>query len=617
VPSDGHFFLKKVIFALIFVFNCSIMEKNTAIPFNKKSIIGYAQADFQTLINSDKLYIDRTDYVRAIENHSNTNLLFVRPRRFGKSLWISILQYYYGVEYKSQFDKLFGHLAIGQNPTPLRNSFIILRLQFAGIGIETDALIFYGFRKNVESGILDCMRSYPNYFSAEQMAKIETVDTPANMIQTFFGYLKDVPHDLYILIDEYDQFANELVGHDTERFKTIVGRSGFVRKFYEMIKNAANEGVVGRFFAMGVSPLTVDAMTSGFNITSSLAQELAYHDLMGFKQQEVVDILEKVGATDEDIPALMTDLKNWYNGYLFHDEADERLYNSDMIMYFASHYEEKKKYPRKMLDANIATDYYKVKKVFCIQDREEEFIPVLKQLTTEGVLTAEITDFFNLEKKFSEDDLISLLYYMGWITIKSYEEGVYHFEMPNQVIRELYHNYFVDITEQELGLNRDMSVIGRSLIQWSRDNNPHPFLDTIKILLDKRLSLRDAMNFDEKHLKMLLIPYLSLSTSHYVKSEPEWEKGYPDILLLKRPNIPTKYNFIIELKYIKLKEQNKSVDVEDMAAEKVYEKVEREARLQLTNYLKTDDAKRIPNLKAWLIILVGREWRLVEEIFVE
>ncbi|MDZ7879113.1 MAG: AAA family ATPase [Saprospiraceae bacterium] len=221
------------------------------------------------------------------------------------------------------------------------------------------------------------MATYPSYFSVEERAKIETIDTPANMIQAFLRLYeeKNIPHNLYILMDEYDQFANELVGRDTERFNEIVGRSGFVRKYYEIIKNAANTGIVNRFFAAGVSPLTVDAMTSGFNITSSLAQELKFHDLMGFTQQEVVHILKQVGATDEAIPALLTDLKAWYNGYLFHNEAGERLYNSDMIMYFASHYEDKQRYPRKMLDANIASDYYKVKKVFCIQNREEAFIP--------------------------------------------------------------------------------------------------------------------------------------------------------------------------------------------------------------------------------------------------
>ena len=381
-----------------------------------------------------------------------------------------------------------------------------------------------------------------------------------------------------------------------------------------MIKNAANTGVVSRFFATGVSPLTVDALTSGFNITSNLALDLTFHDLMGFKEAEVVHILRQVGASDADMPTLLADLKAWYDGYFFHHKATEALYNSDMIMYFASHYEHKKQYPDTMLDANIATDYHKVKKIFNIQQREEEFIPTLKQLTETGILSAQITYFFNLEKRFSKDDLISILFYMGWITIKDMTDGRYNFQMPNLVIKELYYNYFVDIAERELGLNNTAIDVRDALIDLARDNNPQSFLDLIKMLLDKGLSFRDAQGFDEKHLKMLLIPYLSLSASHYVVSEPEWENGYPDLLLLKRPQIETKYNFVIELKYIKQADRHKRVNPKDKTSEKILEKVQREARTQLNDYLKTDNAKRIPYLKAWVIVLVGRDWKVVEEV---
>ena len=577
------------------------------------SIIGYAQADFATLRAENSLYIDRTAYIRAIEFESNRNLIFVRPRRFGKSLWLSIMHYYYAIEYKDMFDTLFGNLAIGQNPTPLRNSFMVLRMQFAGIDVETEHSTYYGFRANVLTGILSCMGAYPTYFSEEEKNKIEGLETPADMMQRFFELYKSKgkPHPLYILIDEYDQFANELVALDADRFQAVIGSSGYVRKVYEMIKNAVNEGTVKRFFATGVSPLTVDSLTSGFNISTSLGLELDYHDLMGFKRDEVAYILQKVGATDADIPNIITDLKGWYNGYLFHEEAEERLYNPDMIMYFASHYERKKQYPRRMLDANIATDYTKVKKIFNIKQQEQKFIPTLKTLTSEGVVASTITEFFNLERGFSEFDLISLLFYMGWITIQGESEGRYIFNIPNRVIQELYYEYFIDIIEQETGLNRTVSKIQDALVQLSKNNNPRPFLDLIKDLIDKYLSFRDAKSFDEKHLKMLMIPYLSLSASHYVKSEEEWQNGYIDVLMLKRPNVQTQFNFLIELKYIKKADEN-TKDKEKKVA--YIEKVEKEAREQVQKYLQSDNAKRIPNLKAWLLILVGREWHLIEEI---
>ena len=580
------------------------------------SIIGYAQADFEILMADKNLFIDRTAYIRTLENQSNRNLIFVRPRRFGKSLWVSILHYYYALEYKDKFETLFGNWAIGQNPTPLRNTYLVLRFQFAGIDVETDGSTYRGFRENVMVGITECMKVYAAYFSVEEIAEIKALDTPASMMQMFFSLYKgkNIPHKIYILIDEYDQFANELVSHDTERFRAIVGRSGFVRKFYEMIKNAANQGVVNRFFATGVSPLTVDSLTSGFNITTSLGQNLIFHDLMGFKRSEVEYILKQVGAKDADIPSIIADLKEWYDGYLFHEEAEEPLYNSDMIMYFASNYEQNKKYPRKMLDANIATDYMKVKKIFNIQQREQEFIPILKELTQEGTLLAEITDFFNLEKPISEDDIISLLYYMGWITIVDEEEGIFRFRMPNRVISELYYDYFVSIVEEETGLNKMALKVRNALFVLSKNNDPYPLLELIKTLIDKELSLRDAQGFEEKHLKMLLIPFMSLSASHYVVSEPEWENGYPDLLLLKRPNATTKYNFIFELKYIKIGDKN----LKDAKTAATYiKKIEDDARVQLQNYIQTDNARRTPNLKAWVLVLLGREWQLVEELPVE
>ena len=289
------------------------MENTNTFADEEMSVIGYAQANFETLITAKKLYIDRTAYIRRLENHSNTNLLFVRPRRFGKSLWVSILHYYYGVEHKDKFETLFGHLAIGKNPTPLRNSYLILFFQFAGIDVETYDSTFQGFRHNVLTGITDCMKAYPDYFSEAEINKMDAIDMPANIIQWFFSLYKgkNIPYKLYILIDEYDQFANELVGLDTERFNATIGRSGFVRKFYEMIKNAAYEGIVNRFFATGVSPLTVDALTSGFNITSSLALDIDFHDLMGFKQAEVVYILQKIGVSEAEMSLILVDLKAW------------------------------------------------------------------------------------------------------------------------------------------------------------------------------------------------------------------------------------------------------------------------------------------------------------------
>jgi hypothetical protein len=577
------------------------------------ALIGYAEADFHSMITKGHYYVDRTSFIAEMENLGNRNLLFARPRRFGKSLWISTLHHYYDIRFKDQFDTLFSNLYIGKNPTPNRNNYVILRIQFSGIDVSTDERAYIGFRNNIETAIRDCMSSYPTYYTKEEIAKIESMSSPEGMIQTFFSLhkSKQIPHKVYTLIDEYDHFANELFTLDVERFQNIVSRTGFVRKTYELIKNAMGEGVIDRNFMTGVAPLTVDAMTSGFNTVSHLALDARFHDLMGFKKAEVEDILRAIGASEAAIPSVILDLTAWYDGYLFNGDASEHLYNSDMVMYFAAYYESFKTHPKKMLDTNIASDYTKVRKVFMTNSVDTTYIPLLKKIIQEGVVSAVLTDIFNFEKAFTEHDITSLLFYMGWLTIQESDEGGYLFKMPNRVIQELYYDYFVAISEQETNLNRTHVDIHNTLVELSKQNNPRPFLTLIKALIDKRLSVRDAQNFDEKHLKMLLIPYLSLSATHYVVSEPEWESQFADILLLKRPNIETKYNFIVELKYIKKADKNKT---DTKTGEKYVETATNEARQQLKNYLKTDNAKRIQNLKAWLFILVGREWHVIEEI---
>ena len=580
------------------------------------ALIGYAEADFYSMRTKGHYYVDRTSFIAEMEKLGNRNLLFARPRRFGKSLWISTLHHYYDIRFKDEFEKLFGNLYIGKNPTPNRNKYIVLRFQFSGIDVSTDEKAYSGFRKNVLRGITQCMQFYPQYFSHEDKTKVEQESSAEGIFQTFLSIYQGnrIPYKIYTLLDEYDHFANELFTLDMERFQNIVSRTGFVRKIYELIKNAMGEGVIERNFMTGVAPLTVDAMTSGFNTLTHLALDNRFHDLMGFKKTEVEAIMRSIGANETELPKIISDLTAWYDGYLFNDEATERLYNSDMVMYFAAQFEHLKAYPKKMLDTNIASDYTKVRKIFVTNADEATYIPLLKQITSEGSVSANLTDIFNFEKVFEESDIISLLFYMGWLTISGMEEGEYIFKMPNRVIQELYYDYFVVITEQETNLNRTFGEIRKSLVELSKNNNPHVFLGIIKDLIDKKLSLRDALNFDEKHLKMLLIPYLSLSLTHYVISEPEWENQYPDILLLKRPSMVTKYNFIFELKYIKKGDK----DAKDPNThEKLVDKITTEARQQLKGYLKTENAKRIPNLKAWLLILVGREWHLVEEVPVE
>jgi hypothetical protein len=239
-------------------------------------------------------------------------------------------------------------------------------------------------------------------------------------------------------VDEYDHFANELIAFRLNDFQNMVAGNGFVRKFYEVIKIATQSGAVDRVFLTGVSPITLDSLTSGFNITSNFTTSLELHDMLGFNTLQTLDCLRNVNAKEENLPVLLKDLKTWYDGYLFAPDANERLFNSDMVLYFAKHYASKKEYPREMLDVNIASDFSKIRQTFRIGDREKINQVILNEVLIQGNTNLKLTSQFSFEREFTSDDFKSLLFYMGYLTIHSDFGADWQLKILNQVIRELY-----------------------------------------------------------------------------------------------------------------------------------------------------------------------------------
>ncbi|MEY4928243.1 MAG: hypothetical protein RI894_2681, partial [Bacteroidota bacterium] len=224
--------------------------------------IGYGVADFETMVQRGFYYVDRTDHIELLENVSSQYLAFLRPRRFGKSMWISVLQYYYGIQYKEKFDFLFGNYHVGKKPTPEANSYLILRFNFSGIGTETDEQLIQSFLLAVCGAVGNFMNNYPAYFNDEKRKTILQNKMPHDVMREFFDHLNGIDRKVYLLIDEYDHFANELIALRLDTFKKLVTQNGWVRKFYEALKNGANDGVIGRMFITGVSPIMLDSLTS-------------------------------------------------------------------------------------------------------------------------------------------------------------------------------------------------------------------------------------------------------------------------------------------------------------------------------------------------------------------
>ncbi len=549
-----------------------------------KKII-YGNSNFRKIkINNDYLYIDKTPFIEKLEKANEDFVIFLRPRRFGKSLFLSTLQYYYDENSADEFEQIFSDTYIGKNPTPLKSSYRILFFEFSGINTDSGMEIIYeGFKDNIKSAIY---RYFSNYGYDITRESLNSIKTPTGLIKYFFDTIKD--DKIYLLIDEYDQFANAILAYSMQDFLQVVGKGGFVRSFYEVLKTATLSGTVQKMFITGVTPITLDSLSSGFNIVSNISSHEKFNEMAGFTQKEVDYSLRNSIFLKCDISyreSLLKKIKRWYNGYLFNLEAETRVYNSTLINYFISQFDYKRcKMPIKMLDSNVASDYRALMKLFHIGDSERNY-KILQQLVEDNSITGIIKDRYDLNREFDENDFITLIYSMGFITIKSEAFGeVWNFEIPNYVIKILYFNYFaVEIEKRNnIKIQNSISKILIDLAMGNIEQFHNQLSEVVKILAN-----RDLMGFDEKYFQMITLSLLSFASFYFIESQPEKNNKYPDILLIGRDEkVPTNYMF--ELKWIKGKDD--------------YKAKRKEGVEQIERYLELDTIRAIPKLRSYLLI---------------
>jgi len=563
--------------------------------------IPYGESDFETLMVDNYFYQDRTNFIEKLEKWSSKYPVFLRPRRFGKSLFISTLHYYYGLEYQADFQKLFGKLYIGQHPTVLANSYMVLRFEFSRIDTATHESTYKGFLTNVLEGTRAFLSAYNMFFTTHDKQTILSQSSPEAMVKTLFGLTNSnkVPHKIYLLVDEYDHFANELLSFDLDRFKSDVSRNGFVRKFYESLKTAAGEGIIDRIFITGISPVTLDSLTSGFNISSNITTNLIFHDLMGFTHEEVEALLHKSEIPAETVPGLMSDLADWYDGYLFATDTTQYLFNPDMVLYFLQQYSIKSKYPEVMLDTNVVSDYRKIRNIFKIGGQESARFEILEELVQNGYIDFPLTQLYNLDLEFTEDDFLSLLFYMGMLRLKEPLSSDWRFEIPNYVIKKLYFDYFTAIFLSKTRFANTHRPITRTINSMVNDGEPEPFFKVVEYVLQENHSNRDELQYGEKHLQTLMIGLLFPYKAFMIHSEYEARRGYPDIYLERVPDRKMKYEVVLELKYVKKSAEN---TLPDKIAE---------AETQLDGYMRSERFSR-PDVRGFYVVFFGSEvyqWR--------
>ena len=545
----------------------------------------YGISNYEELMKENYYYVDKTMYIEKLENLPEKRILFLRPRKFGKTLFTSTLENYYDLKKENEFEELFGNTYIGKNPTKLKNTYHILKFNFSGIDTSNEEATMKGFKNEVASSIQVFVEKYRMNFFVNMEEEAEGILD--NLIKAFS--IQKAGEKIYVIVDEYDHFANELLGFHTDQFKNLVSKNGKVRKWYEILKKGT-ESVVDRIFITGVAPITLDSLTSGFNISSDKTQSASFNEMMGFTNKELDTMLEELGINEQEKKSLIPIMKENYDGYKFSIEATEKLYNSNMCLYFLNRYLERREIPNQLIDMNIASDYSKLGKMLDLCQGEEREKIIEKTVAGEGII-GEITEKFNPAMEFTEKDLISMLFYLGYLTIEDEVAGYAKLNIPNRVMKEIYTDYFLQVLRENtpISVEQNYSEIATEIALEGK-------IDKLVSLAQKyleNLSNRDYVKFDEKYIKLIFYCIAMNLKIFRLKSEMEVQRKYPDILLIPKNQTKGYQGIMIEFKYLK-KEQ----------AEKLQEKQE-EARKQIKEYAELEEIKDIPDLNCYTIVAVN------------
>jgi len=554
----------------------------------------YGISNYEKIINDGYYYVDKTMYIEKLENLPETNIMFLRPRKFGKTLFTSVLENYYDKNKKDSFEKLYGNTYIGKNTTKLKNSYCILRFNFSGIDTSTEEATIRGFKKEVASSIEVFINRYNLEFHVNKEDEAENILD--NLFKSF--YIQKPQDKIYVIIDEYDHFANELLGFNPEQFRGLVSKNGKVRKWYEILKKGT-ETVVDRIFITGVAPITLDSLTSGFNIGTDITQDEEFNEMIGFTEEELKEILKNQEISLKEQEKIIPIMKENYDGYKFCLKAKNQIYNSNMCLYFLSRYIRLGEIPDKLIDTNIASDYSKIGKMLDLCKGENRLEILRKTVQGEPIVNT-IIEKFNPAIEFTENDMISMLYYLGYLTISGELVGIPELTIPNKVMKEIYADYFMQMMDKEAEFRIDNNANQEILIQLAQEGRIDKIVEILKIYLNN-LSNRDLIKFDEKYIKLIFYCIAMNMNIYSTKSEMEVNRNYPDILLVPRDSSKGYKAVMVEFKYIKKGEVAKLEDKQ------------KEAKEQIERYSSFEDIKDIQGLRKYTIVVSTNDI-YVEEI---
>ena len=582
-------------------------------------LVPYGVADFATVIEQNLYYVDKTMFIPELEKQPR-NLFFIRPRRFGKSIFLSMLYSYYDCTQSHKFQSLFGNLWIGQHPTPLQGKYQVLFLDFSQITGNIDKLETK-FNSYLSINLDAFVRQYSEYYQAE-MEEILAQEDFEEKMELIFKAAKAHQYHLYLIIDEYDNFTNVILNERGEKvYHAITHADGFYRDVFKKFK-----GNFERIFMMGVSPVTLDDVTSGFNIGWNISIKPEFDEMLGFSTTDVVEMFtyyKEHGSipADSDIDAIVNDMKPWYDNYCFAEDAlkkKTRMFNCDMVLYYLRNYMDNGCSPRQMIDPNTRTDYGKMKKLLQFDKLDGERKGIIRKIAEEEQIVTQLYESFSAYQIPKAEIFPSLLFYYGMLTIKGTRGSKLILGIPNNNVRKQYYGYLEE--EYQAKAYVDVNQLTDYYYDMAYDGKWEEGLRFMADAYAKVSSVRDGIEA-ERNLQGFFMAYLNLNDYYITAPELELNHGYCDFFLLPDlTHYASQHSYILELKVLSKKDFSAIVEGEFTEDGKPMTKAEKQWREALDQIHRYAEAPRVEALrqgtKLHLIIMQFEGWELkrMEEV---
>ena len=510
----------------------------------------YGVSNFVTIVEENIYYVDKTMYIPMLENEAR-NLFFIRPRRFGKSLFLGMLHAYYDCRTKDKFEQWFGKLWIGQHPTPNQGRYQVLHLDFSQVGGRIEKLEekFDSYCRVVFDSFVDI---YEDYYTDEFVKKVRSAATAVDKLTLINDESKKYEYPLYLIIDEYDNFTNTVLNEQGEDvYWSITHAEGFYRDIFKKFK-----GSFDRIFITGVSPVTLDDVTSGFNIGWHISTKPEFNQMLGFSTEDVHALFSYYKASgairpDCNIETVIDEMKPWYDNYCFAKDAlhtQSRVFNCDMVLYYLRNYISRGEGPEEMIDPNTKTDYNKMKRLIQLDKLDGDRKGVIRTIAETGEITCNLYETFPAHQITNPDIFPSLLFYYGMLTIKDTLGSLLVLSIPNNNVRKQYYGFLLEEYQEVNHINlNEISVLFTYMALQGKWQDA---LNYMAEAYTKVSSVRDGIEA-ERNLQGFFMAYLNLNAYYYTAPELELNHGFCDFFLLPDlTHYATKHSYILELKLL-------------------------------------------------------------------